>query len=446
MNCTQKKELGDPNQDAAPNDRQISSCKDNENISESSHSDKKSLHEKREIPIYGLPIEFQKIVNEVAEGNNAPRDYCVAAMMGTYSAIIRKGVRLTYGNYMNYPALWQIFVGNSSRGKSPVFDWFWRPLLNWGNEKNKEFDRCMAEWRHNGRQGTPPEPQDFVVQDMSAEARNYAMKRNNEQGIAALIDEADTFYGCLGRYNGTVAKEIADLNSVFTFRPIRIDRKDVENRMTINEPYISFMCGVQDDHLPELFGNQAMMTTGFIQRFMFVCPEKQKRSRIKKEISSEQVRRWDESINGLLNKFSGAGAKHEEMQLESGAMEVFEDYSNELADKEDDSETSFEVAIYAKHRFFVLRWATIVAYMNMHYNVTREDMIYSVDCMRYYEKCALLVYEIIKPKRGVSRKMTGPELISALQEEYGKLNHSKLAEAIHKSQSFVSQCLNPESK
>ena len=130
MSNTPKKETGDSIQEAAQSDRQIFDCKDNEIISESSHSDKKSLHKKREIPIFGLPIEFQKIVNEVAEGNNAPRDYCVAAMMGTYSAIIRKGVRLTYGNYMNYPALWQIFVGNSSRGKSPVFDWFWRPLLN----------------------------------------------------------------------------------------------------------------------------------------------------------------------------------------------------------------------------------------------------------------------------------------------------------------------------
>ena len=427
-------------------DNQDCECKDSENLAIASNEPKKCLHEKRELPFWGLPTEFQKLVIEVSESNNAPRDYCVSALVGTVAAIIRKGVQLTYGNYKNYPSLWQIFVGNSTRGKSPTFDWFWQPLMDWRNEKNNEFDRCMAEWRHNGRQGTSPSPQDFVVQDMSAEARNYAMKRNQEQGAAALIDEADTFFGCLGRYNGTIAKEIADLNSVYTFRPITIDRKDVENRMTINEPCINFMCGVQDDHLPELFGNQTMMSTGFIQRFMFVCPEKQKRSRNKAVISDNTVKGWKEYTNYLLTKFSGNFIKREDMELEPAAMVAFDNYSNELADKEDDSETSFEIAIYAKHRFFVLRWATIVAYLNVHCNVTEQDMLYSIECMRYFEKCALLVYDMIKPRRGTSRKMTGPELIRELQNEYGTLNQSKLAEAIHKTQPFVNQCLNPKSK
>ena len=72
MNCTQKKELGDPNQDAAPNDRQISSCKDNENISESSHSDKKSLHESPQLPTWGFPPAIRGTIDEVSEVYQCP--------------------------------------------------------------------------------------------------------------------------------------------------------------------------------------------------------------------------------------------------------------------------------------------------------------------------------------------------------------------------------------
>ena len=198
----------------------------------------KSLHQEHTLPTWGLPQRWQEIIEEVAFCKNAPRDYCVATMVGTVASILRKRVRLTYNEFQNYPCLWEIFVGNSSRGKSPVLSWFWKPLQDWSSTVNSEYDKAVAEWKKQGQQGTRPTPKDFVINDMTAEARNYALKRNGEQGAVVLADELGSFFGCFARYNnGTAAKEISDLNSVFISSPIKIDRADIDKRLTINEPF-----------------------------------------------------------------------------------------------------------------------------------------------------------------------------------------------------------------
>lgn len=379
----------------------------------------KSIHKEHALPIWGLPQSWQRIVEEVAYCKNAPRDYCVAAIVGTVACILRKRVRLTYNEYQNYPCFWEILVGNSSRGKSPVLSWFWKPLEDWCNTVNSEFEKEVMEWKKQGQQGARPTPSDFVVKDMTAEARNYALKRNHEKGAAALVQELGTFLGCLARYNSTAAKEVSDLNEIFDSSPIKIDRADMEKRLTINEPFLSIMGGVQDDRLDKYFGNELMMYSGFIQRCMFVYPDDSPRSKNKAKISSEVTMEWKSTIDNLLNT---SNLQTIELELDEEAMALFDEYSDKLLDKEETAENSYLVSLYSKHRYFVLRWAAVIAFINArdlanNSKVTGDDMRYSIECMEYFEYCALKVYDLIR-KQDKKTMLSNPELVRLINERF----------------------------
>jgi hypothetical protein len=381
-------------------------------------AEKKPLHKEFTLPIWGLPQTWQNIVEEVSSCKNAPRDYCVAAMVGTVASIIRKRLKLTYNEYQNYPCFWFIFVGNSSRGKSPVLNWFGKPLKDWCNIVNSEYDKSVAEWKKQGGEGTRPVPKDFVIQDMTPEARNYAMKRNNENGVLVVADEVGSFIGCIARYSGTAAKEVSDLNSVFDSSPIKIDRVDIEKRLTINEPFLNIMGGVQDDRLDKYFGNELMMDSGFNQRCMFVFPDDGPRSRNKSKISNETAEEWKSTIENLLSTMD---LPMIELGLDDEATRLFDDYSDKLSDKEEEAENSYLVSLYSKHRYFVLRWAAVVAYINArdiaHENkVTGDDMRYSIECMNYFEHCALKVYNLISKQD--RKQLSSPELIRQMNERF----------------------------
>lgn len=401
----------------------------------------KKLHKEHTLPTWGLPQRWQEIIEEVAFCKNAPRDYCVAAMIGTAASILRKRVRLTYNEFQNYPCLWEIFVGNSSRGKSPVLSWFWKPLQDWSSTVNSEYDKAVAEWKKQGQQGTRPMPKDFIINDMTAEARNYALKRNGEQGAVVLADELGSFFGCFARYNnGTTAKEISDLNSVFISSSIKIDRADIDKRLTINEPFLNIMGGVQDDRLAKYFGNELMMDSGFVQRCMFVFPDESPRSRNKAKISDEAIRDWRLGIENLL----AMDIPTIELELDDQAAAVFDEYSDMLTDKEESAENSYLVSLYSKHRYFVLRWAEVVAFVNerdmVGGKVTGDDMRYSIECMEYFEHCALKVYDLI---RKPEKKMSRADAIRVIAGEDGKgiINQTQFAESIGTTQQNISKIL-----
>lgn len=406
----------------------------------------KSLHKEHTLPIWGLPQDKQELVKEVAECKNAPLDYCVAALLGTVASIIRKGLQLTYNEYKNYPCFWLILVGNSSRGKSPVLSWFWEPLKDWSNAVNSDYDKAVLDWQLQAQQGKRPPVKDFLVKDLTSEARNHTLKRNDEKGAAVLVQELGSFFGCFARYNSTAAKDISDLNEIFESSPIKVDRADLEKRLTVNEPFLNIIGGVQDDRLDKYYGNELMMNSGFIQRCMFVFPDNTRRSRNKKKISDEVRSGWRNYVSYLFSTFAKENVKTWSMTLSDEAAALFEEYSDKLADKEDAAENNYLVSLYSKQRYFVLRWAMIVAFLNLrdNYVISGQDMQYSIDCMDYFEHCALKVYDLIRhpEKKPV---LSNTDLIRLVNERF-KLKagcQNQLAKCFENmSQSLISMALS----
>jgi hypothetical protein len=406
----------------------------------------KSIHKEYSLPIWGLPQDKQELVKEVAECKNAPLDYCVAALLGTVASIIRKGLQLTYNEYKNYPCFWLTLVGNSSRGKSPVLSWFWEPLEEWSKAVNSDYDKAVSDWQLQAQQGKRPPVKDFLVKDLTSEARNLTLKRNDEKGAAVLVQELGSFFGCFARYNSTATKDISDLNEIFDSSPIKIDRADLEKRLTVNEPFLNIIGGVQDDRLDKYYGNELMMYSGFIQRCMFVFPDNSPRSRNKKKISDEVRSGWRNYVSYLFSTFAKENVKTWSMTLSDEAAALFEEYSDKLADKEDAAENNYLVSLYSKQRYFVLRWAMIVAFLNLrdNYVISGQDMQYSIECMDYFEHCALKVYDLIRhpEKKPV---LSNTDLIRLVNERF-KLKagcQNQLAKCFENmSQSLISMALS----
>jgi hypothetical protein len=115
-----------------------------------------------------------------------------------------------------------------------------------------------------------------------------------------------------------------------------------------------------------------------------------------------------------------------------------------LTDKEESAENSYLVSLYSKHRYFVLRWAEVVAFVNerdmVGGKVTGDDMRYSIECMEYFEHCALKVYDLI---RKPEKKMSRADAIRVIAGEDGKgiINQTQFAESIGTTQQNISKIL-----
>ena len=78
----------------------------------------KSSDTKSEFPIHLLPGWLQKAIKEHSESYGTPPELWAVAFLSGIAAAACKRIKITSGNYTNYPQLWIMVVGSSGTGKS----------------------------------------------------------------------------------------------------------------------------------------------------------------------------------------------------------------------------------------------------------------------------------------------------------------------------------------
>lgn len=385
------------------------------------------------LPTHGLNGKLQELIKTYTAVMQVPQDYFTCSMFSVASTLIGNKVTVWNGTYPNNPNIWLILVGNSGIGKSAPIKMLMQPIADTQNDNYEQYKSEMREWRKCKDEDKPDKPhlKQFYVSDTTPEGL-YKVLAENPNGLLLYRDEIKGFFDDMGRYNKS--GEESNYLSIWDGTTVTINRKNDEP-LYIKHPFLSMIGGTQPGLLKQMF-SERLLQSGFLQRILFCYPEATFSHYSNKQLPQTCQVTWNDYCHKLMQ------IPQCTLTLDGGAAKLYETYYNELQDKMPSAD-EYVISMYNKLQISVLKWSVVAHFLGDDMDVaevTENDMGYSVDCMEYFERNWMKVYDKLHQDK---QKPTREQCIKYLGEYYGKaLNQSKLAEALGVTQPRINQIIN----
>ena len=247
-------------------------------------------------------------------------------------------------------------------------------------------------------------------------------------------DELATIFGGWGKYSKSDGNIVGNILSTFNYQDISITRVHSEP-IYIKEPNLSIIGGIQPRVLKQEM-RRRFMYNGLFPRFLYVFPESGNVPLFKESvISNDSIKQWAgiiEKLDTLLD--TSIEETGNAKKIHESAINMWRIESNQYSDND------IMQSVLGKLEIHLCRWSIIVALLSGK-TVIDEDVIkYSIDCMNYFKYCAEKAFVLIANDE--CRKISSKDAIITLNELYGGVNQTKMAEALGISQPAISKMLN----
>lgn len=401
----------------------------------------------KQLPIYALRWEVQKIIEHYAEVFQCPRDFIISAVFGVVGTMCGRHVTIFDGKYRNHPNLWICHVAPSGSNKSSPIKALMQPMNQEESRRYKEFREKFKEFKRNTDEEEPTLNQ-LTVSDVTPEGLYKILdgRAESKDGLLLYRDEIKGFIDDMGRYHNS--GEVSNYLSIWDGTTFPVTRK-TQPPMYIENPFLCIMGGIQPDVFSEAF-KRDLAGVGFVQRWLFAYPDE-----IQKALYSDSIldAKYETAWNEIFEKLLAINDM--ELTLSNEAKQVYIDYYNETISRTDDAD-SYLSSMLSKLRIHVLKWCAITHILSCSDNagggqyfvlpssleITADEMRYSVECMRYFEYCGTRALNLVVGE-GQIKKPTKEQLIKDLVSLVGidKMNITKFAEGIDVSRQYVSKVI-----
>lgn len=387
-----------------------------------------------ELPIWGLPKHLQNVINEVKDGLNCNRDFCVVAMFSAIATMLGKRVSSKFINYTNYATLWLVMVGFTATGKSKPLSFFFRPIKDMEKKAFDTYTAEMKEWeKAKDMNRCKPVHRHVLINNPTDEKMLQELYINGS--VTWIADELRTLFGSLGKYSKSGSdSSVGNMLSIANNEDVLITRVTSEP-LYIKEPNLNIFGGIQPDILKRVMGGKGYTADGFFQRFLFAFPEVREASETKDIIISEKTyTTWRDTIRQceVLNLHLTETEEAKKLHLST---------INRWERDAFNTETSELGGVYSKMCTHLCRWSIVATALSGESIITEDIMKYSIECMEYFLWCAERVLCLILNPRQSEKEPTKAEVFKQLKQWYGDINQSKMAEALGISQQAVSKLL-----
>ena len=398
------------------------------------------------LPIDGLSESVQEYIQTVADSYGCPQEFVVVTCFITAGIAAGKKVQLVTNPYTNYPCDFFSMVGKPSRNKTGPLKEVTQPLreqdkVNFAQyaKAKAAYDQCKRDDRNYS--GEQPVFHQRVAGDSSPESRNALLAQGDM--IVIVADELKSFIDSFGRYtkggNGSGA-EVSQILSTWSNVSFTINRKSEETKL-VDDPAMSIIGGIQPGPLGKTFGTDALMDSGFTQRFLFVYPDRStfvKRCD-RKRLTPEARESWNNIIGRLFNM------EPLTLQLSHEAECLYADYADANDMKADAEEDDYIGGVIQKMNIHVLRLAIMAHLLSDHWNepvITGEAMNYAIHVSDYFTLIHVeRIYPLLKDPSGMQRTMTNGDLIRTLNKRFKIKSQNFLAEALGVTQQYINKTL-----
>ena len=155
------------------------------------------------LPIDGLSLCIQEIIQAYADGYQCERDFVVASVFAAVSTAIRKKVHTDDGRYKNYMPFYICLVADSGVGKTTPMREILKPIIERDVSYRKAYQEAMkkyqAEIDAGNKNAERPIRQALVIDDTTEEIRMKILSEN--PGVLLYSDELSTMLFNFNRYN-----------------------------------------------------------------------------------------------------------------------------------------------------------------------------------------------------------------------------------------------------
>lgn len=412
-----------------------------------------TLHPKLELPIHGLPKDMQESIEYYAQAYSCPREFVTVAVFSAISTIAGNRVRITDGLYTNTLSLWWVNIAPSGSNKTQPVKAIVNGIVKLDDDLHEQYLHDLAEWnRKEENTGSSPRPQykTLLVGDMTEESR-HSILNNNPNGVLGYYPEVKGFFDDLERYNKGGA--ISRVLRLWDNDDIKVTRKGEPEPLVIKRPFMNILGDLQPSLLQETFGSKAFMNSGLNQRFLFCFPDdvpfperkKQQYDLYKDNFvpSCIQALYYNTYENGQPIITSDMIV----LSLEADA--VYNEYYNKLQQLKTEANDDYKSSLYSKAQIQVLRLAGIIHVIKslvpvegFRFDQLWDDtMKYAVECMDYFIKSALKVYDTITNTAPATHNnhssMSDSEMLYMFAQRFPINNYSLFAQCINKDRSYV---------
>lgn len=390
----------------------------------------------RELPIWGLPTDLQRVVEDVTDGYQSNRDFVVASMFAATATMLGKRVWSVFGNHTNYATLWIAIVADTSSGKTEPLSFIFNPIMVLEREAYKRYQNELQQWEMTDAvdRGAKPEYRHNLINNPSDESVLHELSVNGN--ICWFADELRTMFDGFGKYarngGGTI---VGNLLSIFNNKDVQITRVTSEPKY-LAEPNLNIIGGTQPPILKRMMGNSGFVDDGLFQRFLFVFPEETDIPPFADVAISDDVREiWNDTIARLSTVNGELSETDHARQLHIDAINRWRVICNTQY-----RNIKAMTSLLRKLEIHLCRWSIVAAVLSGEPCINAEVMRYSIECMDYFRLCGEKAFCLVA-NESKPRELTNADRLRLLYEAYPNLNQTKLAEAIHKKQPYVNRIL-----
>jgi len=401
-----------------------------------------------EIPIYGLPVDFRRLIEVAARVYGNPKSYWTAAVFSAISAATQKSASLDDGKYINFPQFYFCEVGRPGIGKTSPIDICFGYLLKLDSKRYEDWkikNRIFEDEKNIDKTAQKPVFESKILKDVTSEKLFVKLSQNNES-ITLVNDELNGWFANMGKYGS--GSDIEIYLELFNNQHVTVERIS-RDPILLSKPFLSIFGGIQPEVLSKLMTKDNITANGMVQRFLWVFPEvSSAKKRNKENVPVPILATYEHRIE----KLTQIGDKGPIVfKLAENADALYSDFTEWIAEQVNATTDDYWCAVLDKMNIHCLRFALVTAVAKFACDDSRplivciEDIRYAWDCCKYFLWSAKKVQNLNDERnRNPVTKLASFALIKEMASRYPEIskNKSRFATAIGKSRPYVSTAIN----
>lgn len=323
-------------------------------------------HRKYDFPVEVFPSKIQKIVAELYDKSNFPKEYTGACTLNVVSVAtgglvaikVKEGFTVKGNRY-------DMLISPPGTYKTPVIDFCFARIKKLQYEAHKKYlkEKKQYEKEYSNAvrnddavaiaQLEEPSYKQRIAQDTTPEALFDILKKN-PNGVGIVVDEMVGWISNQNRYNQDSSHIWL---SIFNNNDVYINRVSKEE-VFIRHPYLSLMGGIQPEVLKKAF--KKISNNGMFERICITyLPDLPQTYLNENDVRSSIEKSYDEIILKLIDtEFKGEDPKLDyvfEINLSEKANNVYFAYDKKLVDMSNETDSEILQGYYSKNKSIVVK-------------------------------------------------------------------------------------------
>ena len=315
-------------------------------------------------PIHIFPPLLRKIAVDTNRAYNFPISYISMSMLSAVATAIGDTCWLKVKTeWKERPLLYVALLGNPGSVKSHPMKFAMKPILERDIQSRKLYSEQLKEYRKRLKAGEdPPKPKcrQRIVQDVTMEGLCKILE-DNSAGLSLWSDELANWLGSMDKYRKG-GNDVGTWLSIFNAQPIFVDRKGVDDKITIARPFVNVIGSIQPKVFSKYFSGQ-LQHNGLLSRILVIFSDGLDKIPYDSyiDVPEELVEQWKNLIEAILNLTDGYYEFGEAVYtLSEGAKSAFSTWSDRNTDAVNEEVDKTICEFFQKIKSYVYRFALIL--------------------------------------------------------------------------------------